>query len=71
MQKEACLICNHTICIPEGKGRRMFTIDNKSLELKLPIQECHRYLSVAIIGTLSGDTIIYREKTNSKLWSRK
>jgi len=63
--KEICLICPKLVCVNEGRednGRRMFFHDKGSELLKTPIQYCDRFMAIAVLGTLQGNALVYREK---------
>ena len=65
MLREICLVCPHIVCVNEGRendGRRIFFAHKGSEIVKTPIQNCDKYLAIAVLGTLQGNALIYRER---------
>jgi hypothetical protein len=66
MEKEICMVCPNLMCVDEGKGRRIFFADSKSQETINPIQDCTKFLAVAVLGLNYGNTIIYKEQDTNE-----
>jgi hypothetical protein len=68
MEKEKiCMSCPVTVCFNEKEGRWKFPHDGDFGDIQIPIEECDKYLSMALLAVETDKYIVYIKKQQKKL----